>query len=189
LSTHLVIGLGNPGRKYEKTRHNAGFLVVDRLASESSEALEKKQLGALVASVRLGNNPTILAKPQSFMNLSGQPTTSLRGYYKVEDDDIVVVHDDVDIPFGEVRVKSGGGHGGHNGLRDINQKLGTNCYARVRVGVGRPPEGHDTANYVLGRFSSEESSSLDELIGRAADATRAVVDGGVASAMNTFNVR
>ena len=122
---HLVLGLGNPGAKYRRTRHNAGFLVVDRLANRWGARLDRAQFGALVDRARVGGSDAILAKPQKFMNLSGQAATSLRGYYKVDSADVVVVHDDVDIPFGDVRVKAGGGHGGHNGLRDIQAKMGT----------------------------------------------------------------
>ena len=186
---HLVIGLGNPGGKYADTRHNAGFMVVDHLAGRSGDDCSRKQLGALVCSAMVGDQSIILAKPQSFMNLSGHPTASLRGYYKVDDTDIVVVHDDVDISFGDVRVKSGGGHGGHNGLRDLQAKLGTNGFARVRVGVGRPPGQGNTANFVLGRFAGTEQESLGEILDTAADAVSAIVADGVKSAMNKFNVR
>lgn len=185
---HLVLGLGNPGRQYAQTRHNAGFLVVDRIAERLLESCDKKQLGALVGSVRLGTEAVVLAKPQGFMNLSGQPAASLRGYFKLANDEVVVVHDDVDIPFGDIRVKKGGGHGGHNGLRDLNQKLGAD-YVRVRFGVGRPPAGWDTADYVLGRWTSEEEAALPELVDRAVDAVEMVVVEGSTEAMNRVNVR
>ena len=185
---NLVIGLGNPGRKYQDTRHNAGFLVVDRLAERSGDEVTTKQLGALVGKARVGGRTAVLIKPQSFMNLSGQPAASLRGWYKVDNADIVVIHDDVDIPFGEVRVKRGGGHGGHNGLRDLNKRLG-NDYARVRFGVGRPPAGWDTADFVLGKWSGAESDALDQVVERAADAVEAVLRDGTTAAMNTYNSR
>ena len=146
----LVVGLGNPGRRYASTRHNVGFLVVDRLASRWAGSCDRKQLGALVDKVRIGSSDVVLAKPQTFMNLSGQAVASLRGFYKPASvDDILVVHDELDLEFGTVRLKRGGGHGGHNGLRDIQARLGTNDFVRVRVGIGRPPEGWDTADYVL----------------------------------------
>lgn len=185
---NLVIGLGNPGRRYDRTRHNAGFLVVDRLAERAGETVESKQFGALVGKARVGDRTVVLAKPQSFMNLSGQPAASLRGYYKAENSDVIVIHDDVDIPFGDVRVKQKGGHGGHNGLRDLNKRLG-NDYLRVRFGVGRPPAGHDTADFVLGRWTDEETEALDGIVDRAADAVEAVLRDGVLSAMNTYNQR
>ncbi|MFK7928381.1 MAG: aminoacyl-tRNA hydrolase [Myxococcota bacterium] len=185
---HVVIGLGNPGRTYDGTRHNAGFLVVDRLAARASESVSTAQYGALVGKARLGGHTVVLAKPQSFMNRSGQPAASLKGYYKADNAEVVVIHDDMDIPYGEVRVKSGGGHGGHNGLRDLNQKIG-NDYVRVRFGVGRPPQGWDPADYVLGRWSGPQSDQLDQSVDTAADAVEAVLRDGVVSAMNVFNTR
>lgn len=185
---HLVLGLGNPGRRYADTRHNAGFLVVDRIAARQGLRCERAQLGALVETARLDTESVVLAKPQSFMNLSGQPAASLRGYYKVEHDDVVVVHDDVDIPFGDIRVKKGGGHGGHNGLRDLKQKIG-DSFVRVRFGVGRPPPGWDTADFVLGRWTAEEAASLPALVDRAADAVALVVTEGSAAAMQQLNTR
>lgn len=188
---HLVIGLGNPGRRYERTRHNAGFLVVDRLADRVGARVERKQLGALVESIRLPevDDAVVLAKPQGFMNLSGQPAASLRGYYKAGTEDIVVVHDDVDLAFGDVRVKKGGGHGGHNGLRDLQEKLGGGGFVRVRFGVGRPPQGWDTADYVLAGFSSEEEGRLPELLDEAADAVVLVARLGAEPAMNQVNAK
>jgi peptidyl-tRNA hydrolase, PTH1 family len=184
---HLVVGLGNPGRKYEQTRHNVGFCVVDRLGARSGVQVERKQLGALVESARIADRPAVLAKPQGFMNLSGGPVASLRGYYKAQTTEVVVVHDDLDLPFGEVRVKVGGGHGGHNGLRDVNRAIGPD-YVRVRVGVGRPPQGWDAADYVLSRWTGAEAPALDGVVDRAADAVEAVVRVGPSAAMNTFNV-
>ena len=186
---HLVLGLGNPGAKYARTRHNAGFLVADRLAVRWGARIERRQFGALVDKTRCGAADAILAKPQKFMNLSGESATSLRGYYKVDIGDMVVVHDDVDIPFGDVRVKSGGGHGGHNGLRDIQAKLGSNDFVRVRFGVSRPPAGWETANYVLGNWRDDETEQLDELVDRAADAVESVLRDGTKRAMNDINGR
>lgn len=185
---HLVLGLGNPGRRYERTRHNVGFRVVDRLAERQGATVERSQFNALWESVRLGSQPAVLAKPQCFMNLSGQPAAALRGFYKVGTAEIVVVHDDVDLPFGDLRLKKGGGHGGHNGLRDLNEKIGAE-YVRVRLGVGRPPAGWDTADWVLAAFSPAEEPQVDELIERAADAVVLVVDQGVEAAMRRINER
>jgi peptidyl-tRNA hydrolase, PTH1 family len=185
---HLVLGLGNPGRRYDRTRHNVGFRVVDRLAERQGTRVERAQHGALVESLRIGDEPVVVAKPQSFMNLSGQPAASLRGVYKLTNAEVIVVHDDVDLPLGDVRVKKGGGHGGHNGLRDLNAKIGPD-YARVRLGVGRPPEGWDTADWVLSAFSAAEETSVEECIDRAADAVVLVVERGVEAAMNQLNVR
>ena len=186
---HLVLGLGNPGAKYARTRHNAGFLVVDRLADRWGARVERRQFGALVDKTRVGSADAVLAKPQKFMNLSGESATSLRGYYKVEIGDMVVVHDDVDIPFGDIRVKSGGGHGGHNGLRNIQAKIGSNDFVRVRFGVSRPPPGWETANYVLGQWHASETEQLDALVDWAADAVEAVLRDGTRRAMNDINGR
>jgi len=186
---HLVLGLGNPGGRYRHNRHNVGFMVIDRLARRAGAACDRKLLGALVAKVELRGEDVVLAQPQSFMNLSGQPTASLRGFYKCPVERIVVVHDELDLPFGDVRVKLGGGHGGHNGVRDIQAKLGENGFVRVRFGIGRPPAGRDTANYVLSDFTGDEAAQLDELVDLAADAVETVVSEGVQAAMNRFNVR
>lgn len=186
---HLVVGLGNPGRKYDRTRHNAGFVVVERLAQRWGIDPERKQLGALVGDGRVREVPTLIARPQSFMNLSGQPTRALMDFYKVHVRDVLVVHDDVDLPFGAVRVKSGGGHGGHNGLRDLNRLLGSPEYGRVRVGVGRPPEGWDTADYVLGGWTPTESSELPNIVETACDALEMALTAGIVAAMNQFNGR
>lgn len=184
-----MLGLGNPGRQYDRTRHNVGFLVVDRLAERCGERVDKKQLGALVGSVRLGGRPVVLAKPQSFMNLSGQPAASLRGFYKLTNEAVLAVHDDMDLPFGQVRLKRGGGHGGHNGLRDLQQRLGGNDFLRVRVGVSRPPQGWDAADYVLARWSASEEAELPAIVDVAADAVEAVARDGLDVAMNQINVR
>ncbi len=186
---HLVLGLGNPGRQYERTRHNAGFLVVDRLAERQGFVCDKRQFNALVGKGRVGSVGAVFAKPQSFMNRSGHPASSLRGYYKVERTDVLVVHDEIDLPFGDVRVKVGGGHGGHNGLRDLVAQLGGADFARVRFGVGRPPEGWDVADYVLGRWSTHEADALADHVDHAADVVEAVLADGPRAAMNRFNVR
>jgi peptidyl-tRNA hydrolase, PTH1 family len=140
-----------------------------------------------VDSVRIGDDDVVLAKPQSFMNLSGQVGASLRGWYKVADEDVVVVHDDVDLPFGDVRVKKGGGHGGHNGLRDLVAKLGSGDFVRVRFGVGRPTAGWDTADYVLAPWSADEEARVPEIVDLAADAVEKVVALGPVRAMNDVN--
>lgn len=186
---HLVLGLGNPGGRYENTRHNAGFIVADRLAERAGSSIGKAQLGALVASVRLGNGVAVLAKPQGFMNRSGHPSVSLRGYFKVAPQQVIVVHDELDLPFGQVRIKRGGGHGGHNGLRDILQAFGDNEFIRVRVGISRPPPAWDVADYVLARWTPDEASALPEVVDRASDAVEAIIAEGYLAAMNRFNTR
>jgi PTH1 family peptidyl-tRNA hydrolase len=178
----LVLGLGNPGGRYARTRHNVGFLVADRLAERDGAVCDRKQLGALVAKARVGGEAALVAKPQGYMNESGQAAASLRGYYKLSNSDVVAVHDELELPFGEVRVKRGGGHGGHNGLRDLQKRLGGNDFFRVRVGIGRPPAGWDVADYVLADFSNDENVQLDELVDQAADAVEWLLADGLAAA-------
>lgn len=185
----LVVGLGNPGSRYDETRHNAGFIVVDRLADRWGLRCDKKQLGALVGDGVVRGQKTLLVQPQQYMNRSGLPVRSLQGYYKVPTERVVVIHDDVDLPFGQIRVKQGGGHGGHNGLRDLHAHLDGPGYARVRFGVGRPPEGWDTADYVLGKWTPGERDTLADAVDQAADAVELVLEQGPLAAMNTFNIR
>ena len=192
----LVLGLGNPGGQYARTRHNVGFMVADRLAMRDGTTCERKQLGALVERVRIrprggpahpaplgvDGEDAVLAKPQQYMNESGQAGASLRGYYKLSNDDIVVVHDDLELPFGEVALKRGGGHGGHNGLRDLQRRLGGNDFHRVRIGIGRPPKGWDVADYVLANFTTDEQARLDDIVDEAADGVaRVLAEGGAPS--------
>lgn len=184
----LVIGLGNPGRRYAETRHNVGFRAVDALVSRWGGSAPRDQLGARVSTATLGGDRVVLAMPQGFMNCSGPPAASLRGWYKVTNEQVVVVHDDLDLPFGQIRVRRDGGHGGHNGLRDLHQHLGPD-YVRVRVGISRPPPSWDPADYVLAPFSPEEQATLPEVIGRAADAVETVCTAGLVPAMNRFNTR
>jgi PTH1 family peptidyl-tRNA hydrolase len=185
----FIAGLGNPGRKYDGTRHNVGFLVVDRLAERWSIDCAKVQHGALVGSGPIKQEKAVLLKPQTFMNRSGHPTRSVVGYFKGQIDDLIVVHDELDLPFGAVRIKMGGGHGGHNGLRDLHKHMGGPGYIRVRVGIGRPPEGWETADYVLGKWNATEKDSLAEVVDKAADGVELFLTEGLEAAMNRFNVR
>lgn len=185
----MLVGLGNPGRKYAKTRHNAGFLAVERLGERWGIDPGRRAVhNALVGDGRVRDVPVVLVRPQSFMNLSGQPARALLDFYKLSVQDVLVVHDEVDLPFGVVRLKAGGGHGGHNGLRDLSKHLGPE-YGRVRVGVGRPPEGWDTADYVLGNWTESEAAELPDLIDTACDAVEAALKDGLPAAMNHFNSR
>ena len=184
---HFVAGLGNPGPKYTDTRHNVGFLVLDELARRWGLDIAKPQFGAVTAQGPIRNEKAVLFKPQQFMNRSGLPTRSIVSYFKAEAPSLIVVHDDVDLPFGSIRVKQGGGHGGHNGLRDIDRHMESNDYIRVRVGVGRPPEGWETADYVLGRWNETERQQIEDLIGQAADAVEHLLVHGLADAQNHFN--
>ncbi len=183
---HLVVGLGNPGTRYARTRHNVGFRVVERLASRAGVPVEKKLFGALVADASFGEKRASLAMPQQFMNVSGQPTASLLGYYKVAASDLIVIHDDMDLPLGRLRVRVGGGHGGHNGVKDIQRTCGSE-FVRVRMGVGRPPAQWDPADFVLANFTPAEDASVETMLDTAADAVASVVRDGVAATMNRFN--
>jgi PTH1 family peptidyl-tRNA hydrolase len=188
----LVVGLGNPGREYERNRHNAGFLVADLLADRIGVKFGRhRRANAGVAEGRLGfgvDAPTmVLAKPLTYMNLSGGPVASLSQFYKVEPDRIIAVHDELDLPFGQVKCKLGGGEGGHNGLRSMSRSLSTKDYNRVRLGIGRPPGRQDPADYVLSDFSAAERKELDFLVDRAADMVEAIITRGLEWTQNAYH--
>lgn len=188
--TWLVVGLGNPGPDYHHTRHNAGQMVLDVLAERMGARFSPNtRARAMVATGRLapGGPKVILAKPLTFMNLSGGPTKALAAYFSIPLDHIVVVHDEVDIPFDTLKLKRGGGEGGHNGLRDISKAMGSKDYLRVRVGVGRPPGQQDTADYVLRPFSKAESKDLPLHLDRAADAVEELITHGLALTQTKFH--
>jgi PTH1 family peptidyl-tRNA hydrolase len=183
----LLVGLGNPGSKYVSTRHNVGFEVILHFADRlGTSAPTKKQYGALVGSHTFEGEKVLFALPQTFMNLSGQPVASLMGYYKCTSKDVIVLHDELALDFDTVRCKRSGGHGGHNGLRDIIKHIG-NDFVRVRMGIGSPHG--DQADYVLSRFNSQEQPSLESFVARGCDAIAHILSSGINSAMNTFNVR
>ncbi len=184
----LVVGLGNPGSRYEGTRHNAGFLVVDELARPWGMSLGRLRLGARTASGTIARSPVLLAQPQQYMNRSGGPTGALQRFHELPVERVVVVHDELDLPFGSLRIKRGGGHGGHNGLRDLHEHVGAD-FVRVRLGVSRPPEGTDAADWVLSPWADDERAELPRVVERAADAIEAILTDGVTLAMNAFNVR
>ena len=183
----LIAGLGNPGPEYGGNRHNAGFMVADLLAERIGARFKRDRSRAAVASGRLAGFPVTLAKPMTFMNLSGRPVAALRTFYKVRPERIVVVHDELDLPFGVLRLKQGGGDNGHNGLRSVTAALGTRDYLRVRVGIGRPPGRMDPADFVLHDFSAAERKLVPEVLERAADATEALMRRGLAAAQNEFH--
>lgn len=183
----VVVGLGNPGPRYAATRHNAGFLVVDLLAERLGGRFKAHRAHADVVEGRLAGAPVVLAKPRSFMNESGGPVVNVARFYKVEVPRIVVIHDDLDLPFGTLRLKRGGGDGGHNGLKSITTALGSKDYARVRVGIGRPPGRQDPADYVLREFSAAERKDLAVDVDRAADAVELLIAQGVEAAQNTYH--
>ena len=183
----LIAGLGNPGPAYAGNRHNSGFMVADVLAARIGTGFKRDRSRAVVATGRLAGFPVTLAKPQTFMNLSGGPVASLRSFYKISTERIVVIHDDLDLPFEAIRLKLGGGDGGHNGLRSVTAALGTRDYLRVRVGIGRPPGRMDAADYVLRDFSAAERKLLPLVLERAADAVDALLRQGLAAAQNEFH--
>ena len=183
----LIAGLGNPGPEYSGNRHNAGFMVADLLAERAGTRFKRDRSRAVVASGRLAGFPVTLAKPMTFMNLSGRPVAALRTFYKIPPERIVVVHDELDLPLGALRLKQGGGDNGHNGLRSVTAALGTRDYFRVRVGIGRPPGRMDPADFVLHDFSAAERKLVPELLERAADATEALMRRGLAAAQNEFH--
>ena len=184
---HLVVGLGNPGPRYAGNRHNAGFLVLDLLAERMGARFSALRSIADVAEGRLNNQPAVLAKPRSFMNESGGAVAAVSRFYKIDVADIIVVHDELDLPFATLRLKRGGGEGGHNGLKSVSGSLSSKEYVRVRVGIGRPPCRQDPADYVLRDFGASERKELPLLIDRAADAVLSIMQNGLEAAQNEFN--
>lgn len=194
--TWLVVGLGNPGPRYAGNRHNVGAMAVARLVDEVGATLRQHKARAHAAEVRLGVLPggrpgprAILATPMTYMNESGGPVTGLARFFKVPPERIIVVHDEIDLEFGTLRLKLGGGEGGHNGLRSISRSLGTKDYLRVRVGVGRPPGRMDAAAYVLKDFTAAERQELDFLLPDTADAVQRLTHDGLTAAQNVVHAR
>ena len=187
---YLVVGLGNPGPAYRGNRHNVGFMVLDLLAGRVGGRFSRHRARADVLEGRLGPLPAprvVLAEPRSYMNESGGPVAGLCGFYKIPVERLVVVHDELDLPYGALRLKRGGGDNGHNGLRSLTRSLGSRDYLRVRFGIGRPPGRMDPADYVLRDFAAAERKDLDFHLDRAADATEALVREGLESAQNSYN--
>lgn len=175
----LIAGLGNPGRLYASHRHNVGFCVVDLISERLKVEITKRMFGAFVGKCKIAGEDVMLAKPQTFMNLSGDAVAPLLGYYKIEVGELIVIHDDVDIDLGRMKIARGQGHGGHNGVKSIAESLGDSGFYRVRMGVGRPPEFMDTANYVLQPFSREEAAIAKKLVADAADAVEMLLEAGL----------
>ncbi len=191
----LVVGLGNPGKKYAKNRHNVGFMVVERLAQSHGLPDFKEKFSAVWTKGEIaaggGRHPVALLEPQTFMNLSGDSVQPAATFLKVAPAQVIVVHDELDIPWRDVKLKVGGGHAGHNGLRSIIQRLGTPEFVRVRVGVGRPPPGFkgDVADFVLADFDSMERAELPDVVDRAVAAVERVIVDGTLAAMNVVNTK
>jgi PTH1 family peptidyl-tRNA hydrolase len=183
----LIVGLGNPGPRYAATRHNAGFHVLDLLAERVGGRFKAHRSNSDVVEGRLADRPVVLVKPRSYMNDSGAPTVNAARFYKVPVESIVVVHDDLDLEHGVVRLKRGGGDGGHNGLRSITASLGSKDYLRVRFGIGRPPGRQDPADFVLREWSAAERKDLDYHVDRAAGAVEALLADGLEAAQNAFH--
>ncbi len=183
----LIVGLGNPGPSYAGNRHNVGFMVADLLAARVGGRFKAHKGRCDVVEGRIVGVRAVLAKPKSFMNLSGGPVAAMRDFYKIPAAQTVVVHDELDVDYGTIRLKLGGGDNGHNGLRSITSALGTKDYYRVRFGVGRPPGRQDPADFVLKDFSSVEKKDLDYHIDRAADAVEALITRGLVEAQNAFH--
>ncbi|QMU72816.1 aminoacyl-tRNA hydrolase [Streptacidiphilus sp. P02-A3a] len=182
----LVVGLGNPGPEYTGNRHNIGFMVADLLAGRIGAKFKAHRSRNQVVEGRLAGQRVVLAKPTSFMNLSGGPVTGLRDFYKAPLDRLVVVHDELDLDYATLRIKRGGGDNGHNGLKSITKSLGPDYY-RIRAGIGRPPGRMDVADFVLRDFSSTERKELDWFVDRAADAVEALLSEGLERAQTTYN--
>ncbi|WP_285138169.1 aminoacyl-tRNA hydrolase [Microbacterium sp. lyk4-40-TSB-66] len=187
--TWLIVGLGNPGPRYEATRHNVGQMVMDELAGRRREAFRTHKANARVVEtwLRPRSAKLVLAKLNCFMNVSGGPVAGLARFYGVDADHVIVVHDELDIPYDTIKLKTGGGHGGHNGVRDIAKALGTADFPRVRVGIGRPVGRQDPADWVLDPFSASERQTLSILVADAADAVELLVDEGLVSAQQRFH--
>ncbi len=183
----FIVGLGNPGRKYDRTRHNIGFLVVEAIAQRYRVAIKKRVCDSLVAEAPLEGIRVLLAKPQTYMNRSGDAVKALLKEFSGSPEDLVVVYDELDLPFGRIRVRPKGSSGGHRGAQSIAERLAGTPFYRVRVGIGRPPEGLDPADFVLEPFLSEECEQLPEIVSRAASAAVSIVLEGGQRAMEQFN--
>ncbi|MCH5343481.1 MAG: aminoacyl-tRNA hydrolase [Acetatifactor sp.] len=185
---YIIVGLGNPGKQYENTRHNIGFATIERIAEQENIHVLEKKHKAIIGKGYIAGQKCILAKPQTFMNLSGESVRELVDYYKVDDTaELIVIADDVSLDVGQIRVRKKGSAGGHNGLKNIIAHLGHDGFTRIKMGVGEKPKGYDLADYVLGHFSKEERAAMDEAAGRAADAVRMIITQDADVAMNLYN--
>jgi peptidyl-tRNA hydrolase, PTH1 family len=185
--TFLVVGLGNPGREYRDTRHNVGFMVIDQLTQSLGTPLSRMQAKALIGQTEIGGQRVILAKPQTFMNLSGQAVASLVKFYKLPLTNLLVIHDEIDLPLGTIRIRPSGGSAGQKGLASTIERLGTQEFPRLRIGIGRPSGRMDAAAYVLQNFSKGEQTVLNQVLDQAQDAVRAFIERGGEYAMNHYN--
>jgi len=185
----IVIGVGNPGARYEVTRHNCGFLAVDHIAHSHDIEVNLKSFDSLFGKGRIGAVPVLLVKPATFMNRSGSAVKQFADYFRIEPSDIIVIHDDIDLPFKTVRLKSGGGHAGHKGLISIVESLDSTEFLRVRIGIGRPPDELTVERYVLDQFSDDETKLLPHILKTADHAVETIITSGIQAAMNQYNER
>ena len=185
----LIAGLGNPGKEYAQTRHNIGFLVVEALASKSSLVIDKSRFDSEYVKARIKGKDVFLVKPLTYMNRSGIPIHKFASYYKIDIEDIVIVHDDMDLAFGKIKIVKSRGHGGHNGVRSIIDAFGKKDCVRIRIGVDHPGSGANITGHVLGGFSPDEKKMLDQCIDTASDACLCIIENGVTAAMNLFNTK
>lgn len=185
---YLIAGLGNPDKKYEHTRHNVGFDVIDELAEKYNISISEKKHKALLGKGVIEGQKVVLAKPQTYMNLSGESIVELVHYYKIDPEtEMIVIYDDISFALGNLRIRQSGSAGGHNGIKNIIKCLGTQEFMRIKVGVGEKPKNWDLADFVLGHFSKEERENLEDAIGRAMEAVGYMINGDVAKAMNEYN--
>lgn len=184
---HLIVGLGNPTKQYEGTRHNVGFETIDRIAAENQIRVEEKKHKALYGSGYIEGEKVILAKPQTFMNLSGESVRELSDYYKIPAENIIVIYDDISLDVGQLRIRKKGSAGGHNGIKNIILHLGHDTFQRIKIGVGEKPKGYDLADYVLGHFSGEELAIMKESLEKVCGAVELMLEGDVDAAMNQYN--
>jgi len=181
----LIVGLGNPGARYERTRHNVGYWCIDRLAQTSGPSRERRRFKGLLSELRLDRRRLILLKPQTFMNDSGDAVAASARWYKVPPSHLLVIHDDLDLPVGRMRVRAGGSSGGHRGVDSIIERLGDDGFVRLRIGIGRPAD--DAVDHVLSPFSPEELTVIERIVGAVPDVVICILDNGVTEAMNRYN--
>ncbi len=183
----LIVGLGNPGRRYRLSRHNLGFRAIDHIAGGSLVKVKEKKFRALIGKGKILDEKVILAKPQTFMNLSGEAVGALKGFFRINLTELILIHDDVDLDFGKIRIKQRGGDGGHLGLRSVIESVGDDRFLRIRLGVGRPTPGEEATEYVLSNFTDEQEKALPQVLDIAERAVRALIGFGVQKAMSEFN--
>lgn len=183
----LVVGLGNPGETYEETRHNLGFMVLDRLAARHNTTVEIKKKKSMIGKFKIGKEKVILLKPQTFVNLSGEAVLYMASFLRVMPENIIVVCDDVNLPLGKIRIRKYGSSGGHNGIKSLIQFLRSDNFPRVRIGIGNPPDGVSLEEFVLGKFSPEEMKVIEGAMEKACEAIEMIVQGEIEKAMNLYN--